>query len=61
LGFAYYAITVAGCLLSVGTMIVKVDLKNPTSCWLWFSQGFWLTGLAISGGLLADYCGRGRR
>ncbi|CAA9965508.1 UbiA prenyltransferase family [Pyrenophora teres f. maculata] len=61
LGISYYAVTVVGCVLSVGTMIVKVNLKSPTSCWLWFSKGFWLTGLAISGGLLADYCGRGRK
>jgi 4-hydroxybenzoate polyprenyltransferase len=59
LGLSYYAVTVLGCVLSVGTMIIKVDLKSPESCWLWFSQGFWLTGLAISGGLLADYCVRG--
>ncbi|KAH6701363.1 UbiA prenyltransferase family-domain-containing protein [Leptodontidium sp. MPI-SDFR-AT-0119] len=55
MGIPYYALTVLGCVLSVGTMIIKVDLKSPASCWLWFSQGFWLTGLAISGGLLADY------
>ncbi|EMD85892.1 hypothetical protein COCC4DRAFT_202529 [Bipolaris maydis ATCC 48331] len=59
LGILYYAVTVVGCILSVGTMVVKVDLKSPASCWLWFSQGFWLTGLAIFGGLFADYCGNG--
>lgn len=56
MGLAYYAITVGGCVTSVGAMISKVDLESSASCWLWFSQGFWLTGLAISGGLLADYC-----
>ncbi|EUC42421.1 hypothetical protein COCMIDRAFT_103530 [Bipolaris oryzae ATCC 44560] len=59
LGVLYYAFTVIGCMLSVGTMVVKVDLKSPASCWLWFSQGFWLTGLAIFGGLFADCCGNG--
>lgn len=55
MGITYYVITVMGCVLSVGAMVMKVDLQNAASCWAWFSQGFWLTGLAISGGLLADY------
>ena len=55
MGPAYYLLAVGGCVVSVGTMIASVDLKDPASCWAWFSQGFWLTGLTIAGGLLAEY------
>ena len=55
MGMAFFSITVGGCFLSVGAMVIFVDLKDPASCWSWFSQGFWMTGVAISGGLLAEY------
>lgn len=55
MGVPYYTLTVAGCVFSVGTMVCKVDLSEPGSCWLWFSNGFWLTGLGIAGGLFAEY------
>jgi hypothetical protein len=32
-----------------------VDLKNPGSCWRWFSQNFWYASFAIIGGLAAEY------
>ena len=51
----YYLITVWGCAVSVGAMVALVDLKNPSSCWRWFSNGFWSTGLSIVAGLLANY------
>ncbi|KAH7322483.1 UbiA prenyltransferase family, partial [Stachybotrys elegans] len=54
-GLAYGLASVGGCGVSVGCMIVMVDLEDPESCWLWFSQGFWLTGSAIITGLLAEY------
>ncbi|KAM3515948.1 hypothetical protein MY11210_000488 [Beauveria gryllotalpidicola] len=57
MGAAYNVITVAGCSLSVGTMVAMVDLKDPASCWKWFANGFWFTGLSIVGGLLANYAG----
>lgn len=55
MGLPYFTLSVGGCVKSVGFMIAKVDLGNPSSCWLWFSKGFWITGAAISGGLLAEY------
>ncbi|CDM29512.1 hypothetical protein DTO013E5_5158 [Penicillium roqueforti] len=55
MSMAFFSVTVGGCFLSVGAMVFFVDLKDPASCWSWFSQGFWMTGVAISGGLLAEY------
>lgn len=55
MGLPYFIITVGGCVTSVAGMIAYVDLKDQRSCWKWFSQGFWLTGTSIAGGLLADY------
>ena len=55
MGLGYYAITVGGCSSSLGTMIMKVNLKDPLSCWWWFRYGFWLAGGSIAGGLLSEY------
>ncbi|KAK3328244.1 UbiA prenyltransferase family-domain-containing protein [Cercophora scortea] len=55
MGLAYYALTVGGCAVSMGAMVAKVDLKDPASCWTWFSQGFWSTGVAIASGLLVEF------
>ncbi|KAK8145877.1 hypothetical protein G3M48_003894 [Beauveria asiatica] len=52
MGTPYQVITVAGCSLSVGIMVASVDLMDPASCWKWFANGFWFTGLSIVGGLL---------
>ena len=55
MGVMYYLITVGGSLLSLGLMIVKVELNNSQSCWWWFGNGFWFAGGSISGGLLVEY------
>ncbi|KAI3332043.1 UbiA-domain-containing protein [Xylariaceae sp. AK1471] len=55
MGFAYYVLAVGGSALSVGAMVANVDLGDPANCWLWFSQGFWATGLAIAAGLVVEY------
>jgi len=55
LGPAYYVVTAGGAMASVGVMVAKVDLEDPVSCWAWFSQGFWMTGLVIVGGLGLEY------
>ncbi|KAK4154500.1 4-hydroxybenzoate polyprenyltransferase [Chaetomidium leptoderma] len=54
-GWPYYVLSVGGGVVSVGAMVARVDLQDPASCWSWFSKGFWLTGLVISGGLLVEY------
>ena len=55
----YYLIAVGGELMTLGSMIAKVDLKSSESCWWWFGNGFWFTGGSIGGGLLVEYlrCG----
>lgn len=55
MGFPYYAITVGGCVFSVGAMVSLVDLGDPSSCWNWFSTGFWATGASIAAGLFVEY------
>ncbi|KAF2972881.1 hypothetical protein GQX73_g790 [Xylaria multiplex] len=59
MGILYFVITVGVSTWSVVTMVVKVDLKDPVSCWLWFSQGFLLAGFAIVSGLLLECAGQG--
>ncbi|KAK6204024.1 hypothetical protein LQW54_008597 [Pestalotiopsis sp. IQ-011] len=44
LGLGYFVIAIGGCAASLGAMIAKVDLRDPSSCWWWFRYGFWLTG-----------------
>ncbi|KAK8040178.1 UbiA prenyltransferase [Apiospora rasikravindrae] len=51
-GLGYFVITVGGCMLSLGTMIAKVELKSQASCWWWFSVGFWYTGASIVLGMV---------
>ncbi|KAK2603999.1 hypothetical protein QQS21_003835 [Conoideocrella luteorostrata] len=55
MGPLYFLITVGGCASSVGAMVALVDLKDPASCWMWFANGFWLTGTSIVAGLVANY------
>lgn len=54
-GLGYFVITVGGCMLSLGTMVAKVQLKDQASCWWWFSVGFWYTGASITLGLLWEW------
>ncbi|KAI0852736.1 prenyltransferase [Daldinia vernicosa] len=51
----FYIFGIGGSLASLGTMIMKVELKDPFSCWWWFRYGFWLAGGSIVGGLLSAY------
>ena len=60
MGAPYYALSVGASAVSVGAMVASVDLDSPENCWLWFSRGFWSTGLAIVVGLLAEYGRRSR-
>jgi 4-hydroxybenzoate polyprenyltransferase len=54
LGGLYHGFAVGGCLLSLGIMIIKVDLRDPASCWWWFRYGFWLAGGSIALGLILE-------
>lgn len=55
LGPIYFASAVFGTAAILCTMIWKVNLEIPNSCWLWFKWTICLTGAAISCGLLAEY------
>jgi 4-hydroxybenzoate polyprenyltransferase len=58
MGAPYYLLAVGGPALSVGAMVARVDLDDPKDCWLWFSQGFCATGLAVVAGLGLEYVRR---
>lgn len=55
MGPQYFVISVGGCVCSLGSMIANVELKSQSSCWWWFSIGFWFTGGSIALGLLSEY------
>ena len=55
LAIPYHFIAVGGTAVSLGLMILQVDLKSSQSCWWWFSNGFWYAGGSIAGGLLMEY------
>ncbi|KAI0023367.1 UbiA prenyltransferase family-domain-containing protein [Xylariomycetidae sp. FL0641] len=54
MGHPYFGIAEGGSVLSVGFMIYKVDLSSSKSCYLWFSRGFWMPGIALAVGLMAE-------
>ncbi|KAL1626409.1 Para-hydroxybenzoate--polyprenyltransferase, mitochondrial precursor (PHB:polyprenyltransferase) [Neofusicoccum ribis] len=47
-----------GAVVTLGTMIWRVRLKSVADCWWWFRHGCWMTGGAISAGLLGEYLAR---
>ncbi|KAI1329094.1 UbiA prenyltransferase family-domain-containing protein [Xylariaceae sp. FL0255] len=55
MGPLYYIIAAGGSALSLGAMILHVELKDSASCWWWFRHGFWLAGGSIAAGLLSEY------
>ena len=58
LGLIYYVGAVAGTAGVLGTMIRDVRLDIPESCWHWFQWTIWLTGGALSSGLMGQYVAR---
>ncbi|KAK4447008.1 UbiA prenyltransferase family-domain-containing protein [Podospora aff. communis PSN243] len=58
MGVVYYAVAVGGSVVSVGMMVLKVELEDHGSCWVWFSKGFWVTGTAIAVGFLGEHRAR---
>ena len=49
----------AGALVSLASMIVLVDLGDPTSCAWWFEWGFWFCGGKCCGGTVWYLRGEG--
>ena len=60
-GPIYVAGTVGGTAISLGTMIWKVQLGVPGSCWWWFRWGAWLVGGTIASGIIGEYWYRWRQ
>lgn len=57
LGLAYQAVATGGTAAVSWTMVSKVQLDVPESCWWWFVHSIWFNGAALSGGLFASYLG----
>ncbi|KAK0636790.1 prenyltransferase, UbiA family protein [Bombardia bombarda] len=55
MGVGFYILAAGGATASLALMIVQVDLNSTSSCWWWFSNGFWLAGNAIAAGLFVEY------
>ncbi|KUI58318.1 4-hydroxybenzoate polyprenyltransferase, mitochondrial [Cytospora mali] len=51
----YYVLTPAASLAILGSMLMKVDLKDSSNCWWWFQNAFLRIELAMVGGLLVEY------
>lgn len=54
-GPVFFVGSCGSAILTLGTMIWKVQLKNVKNCWWWFVNGCLLTGGGISLGLLGEY------
>ncbi|KAK2753963.1 Para-hydroxybenzoate--polyprenyltransferase, mitochondrial precursor (PHB:polyprenyltransferase) [Arachnomyces sp. PD_36] len=57
-GPVFFLGSCGGSMIALGTMIWKVRLDDVQNCWWWFKNGCWLTGGAITLGLLGDYITR---
>lgn len=57
-GPAFFIGSCGGAATTLSTMIWRVRLKNVRDCWWWFKNGTWITGGAITLGLLTDYFDR---
>lgn len=50
----YFAGASLGVAISLGMMIWNVNLREPSECWWWFSNGAWFVGGSIVVGFLAE-------
>ncbi|KAI1391741.1 UbiA prenyltransferase family-domain-containing protein [Hypoxylon trugodes] len=55
LGLLYFIIAEGSSIVYIGLMIYRVELNSETSCYRWFSMGFWVPGFAIAFGLIGEY------
>lgn len=54
-GILYHILSLAGSLVILGNLLVKVDLKDSSSCWWWFCTGFWGVYVCLAGSLSSEY------
>ncbi len=57
-GPIYYVGACGGTGISLGKMVLSVDLGSPQDCWWWFYNGHWYVGASVGGGMLGEYLGR---
>ena len=55
LGPVYFARTCCGTALASGAMVQKLDVESPANCLWWFKYECWITGGAVSTGLIGEY------
>ena len=55
LGTGYHLLATAGTALISWSMVYKVDLGRPESCWWWFVNSIYGTGACLSGGIFSSY------
>ncbi|PGH07957.1 4-hydroxybenzoate polyprenyl transferase [Polytolypa hystricis UAMH7299] len=55
LGPIYFVGTCGSAIVTLGTMIWRVQLKSVENCWWWFRNGCWITGGGITLGLVGEY------
>jgi 4-hydroxybenzoate polyprenyltransferase len=55
MGQQYFIVGVGGTALCLGLMVANVDLRDSSSCWWWFSKGFWYAAGSMIGGLFLEY------
>jgi len=54
-GPVFFVGTCGSAAISLGIMILKVQLKNVKNCWWWFKNGCLLTGGGITLGMFLEY------
>ncbi|KAL2042602.1 hypothetical protein N7G274_004361 [Stereocaulon virgatum] len=54
----YFLGTCGGSAVALGSMLARVDLKEPASCAWFFHRGFWYVGGSIVVGLFGEYLAR---
>lgn len=54
-GPIFFVGSCGSAILTLGTMIWKVQLRNVKNCWWWFNKGCLFTGGGIASGLLLEY------
>lgn len=51
----YFLVSVGGATMSLGVMLLQVDLEDRDDCTWFFINGFWYVAVSISGGLALEY------
>jgi 4-hydroxybenzoate polyprenyltransferase len=57
-GPIFFVGSCGSAILTLGSMIWLVRLKEVRNCWWWFKNGCWLTGGGIALGILGEYLAR---